>query len=67
MDPLRVLIVENEIMIALEFEAIVEEIAGAACKCILSGSVAGAKKALRNEHVDLALLDIEVSNERDYL
>jgi DNA-binding response OmpR family regulator len=64
MDPLRVLIVENEIIIALELEAIVEELAGATC--ILRGSVAGAKKALRNEQVDLALLDIDVLNGDTY-
>ncbi len=64
MDPLRVLIVEDEIIIALELEAIVKEVAAATC--ILRGSVGSAKRALRDEHVDLALLDVDVTNGRTY-
>jgi two-component SAPR family response regulator len=62
--PLKVLIVEDEIIIALELEAIVADVAEASC--IMSFSVAQAKSVLRNEHVDLALLDIDMRNDRTF-
>jgi len=64
MFPLHILVVEDEIIIALELEAIIAEVAEA--KCLVYGSAASAKKVLRNERVDVALLDIDVLNGKTY-
>lgn len=56
----RVLIVEDEVVIALELQAITEDIADAIC--VLKASSVSAKKAASSEHFDLALLDIDVLN-----
>jgi two-component SAPR family response regulator len=59
----RVLIVEDEVLIAFELGAIVQRALDA--EVLMSRSVARAKQLI-NQPVDLALLDVDVTNDKTF-
>jgi CheY-like chemotaxis protein len=63
MKPLRILIVEDEPLIAMNLKEMVDECVTATV--VVEPSVAATKKALR-EAVDFAFLDVQVTNGRTF-
>src|ERR1700730_17180470 len=63
MTTLHILIVEDEMMVALDLETMITDLVQATV--VIEASVAGTKKVL-NEDIDFAFLDIDVTNGKTF-